>query len=61
MEKEEELKLGINNVIWMYAKGKMTLEEAEKMSCYIMQIVIGIEGIPKDALINQPPKQLSGG
>ena len=42
-EKEipENLKLEVNNVIWMYGKGTFTLDEAEELSIVVCNLILG--------------------
>jgi hypothetical protein len=40
-DNREDIKLAINNLIWMYADGKITLEQAEKMAMEILHIING--------------------
>ena len=39
----EDLKLEINNLIWMNSEGSITLHEAEKRSITVMQVIMGID------------------
>lgn len=38
-EKEIELKLKINNLIWMHSPDRTTLEDAEKISLKILELI----------------------
>ena len=36
----EELKLAINNIVWMYADKELTLEKAEDLSIQILNLIM---------------------
>ena len=39
MDNTEDLKKEINNLIWMYGPGNITLEKAEYISCQILAMI----------------------
>lgn len=46
IEKLTKVKKEINNLLWMYGDGTITIDEAELRACDMMQIFEGIRKLP---------------